>query len=126
MSYVDGFVLPVPRKNLAAYRKMALQAGKVWMKYGALDYKECVLEDTKEHDFCTTFPKAFKPKKGEAVLFSYIVYKSRKHRDQVNKKIMNDPKMKDMCDPNDMPFNVKRMAYGGFKPLVDMKKRKAA
>lgn len=118
MSYVDGFVLPVPTKNLDAYRKMARKAARIWMEHGALEYKECVAEDAKKQKFCLNFPTAFGTAKGETVVFAYIVYKSRKHRDRVNKKVMADPRMQDM--PPDMPFDCRRMAYGGFKTIVDV------
>jgi alkaline phosphatase len=121
--YVDGFVLVVPKKNLAAYRRMAQAAGKVWHKYGALDYKECVGDDLKPHMggmLAMTFPRMTKLKKGEIVVFSYIVYKSRAHRDQVNAKVMKDPFMNDPKQKDKpMPFDMKRMAYAGFKVLVD-------
>ncbi len=118
--YVDGFVLTVPKKNLSAYRKMAQVAGKVWRKHGALDYKECIGDDLRPNGVTFTFPKMAKAKPGELVVFSYIVFKSRAHRDQVNAKVMkglfmNDPKNKNMP----MPFDMKRMAYGGFTVLVD-------
>jgi len=119
MSYVDGFVLPVPKKNLATYRRMAQMAGKVWREHGALDYKECVGDDLKVKGL-VSFPKMVKAKSGETVFFSYIVYKSKAHRNQVNAKVMKDPRLAKMCDPNKMPFDVKRMAYGGFKVLVDV------
>ena len=121
MSYVDGYVLPVPKKNLQAYRRMAQMAGKVWRKHGALDYKECVGEDLKKTKWSVPFSKVMKLKPGETVVFSYITFRSRAHRDQVNAKvmkdlIMNDPKYKD----KPMPFDMKRMVYGGFKVLVDL------
>jgi len=119
--YVDGFVLTVPKSKLNEYRKMAKMAEKVWLKYGALDYKECVIDDPKPQWVTFTFEKMSKAKPDELVIFSYIVYKSRAHRDQVNKKVMADPLM-DMNDPKHkdkpMPFDMKRMAYGGFKVLV--------
>src|SRR5213594_1309705 len=118
MRYVDGFVLPVPKKKLPAYRRMAQKAGKVWREYGALDYKECAGDDL-EVKMGVPFPRTVKLKAGETVVFSYIVYKSRAHRDRVNAKVMKDPRIRDMCDPKDMPFDVKRMAYGGFQVLVD-------
>jgi len=118
MSYVDGFLLPVPKKNLSSYRRMAQKAGKIWRKYGALDYKECVGDDLKVK-MGVPFPRQIKVKPGETVVFSYIVYKSRAHRDRVNAKLMKDPRIQEMCDPKDTPFDVKRMAYGGFKVLVD-------
>jgi len=120
MAYVDGFVLPVPRKNLKAYKKMAEWGKRVWMKAGALDYKECVGDDLKVK-FGQSFTKLAKLKKGETVFFSYIVYKSRAHRDRVNAKVMKEMMASGM--PTDMPFDVKRMAYGGFKALVEARKR---
>lgn len=118
MSYVDGFVLAVPKKNLAAYSRLARAAGKVWREHGALDYKECVGEDLKVK-FGLPFPRVMKLKPGETVFFSYIVFKSRRHRDRVNAKVMKDPRLAAMMDGKKMPFDVKRMAYGGFKVLVD-------
>ncbi len=122
MTYVDGFVVPVVTKKLDSYRKLARRASKIWIEHGALDYKECALEDNKDYKFCAQFPKAFKSKKGETVVFAYIVYKSRKHRDQVNKKVMADPRLK--CDPDNMPFDCRRMAYGGFETIVEAQKTK--
>lgn len=118
MKYVDGFVLVVPKKNLAAYKKMATEAGKIWKKYGALDYKECVGEDLTPKDVAVPFPKAMKAKEGETIIFSYIVYKSRKHRDAVNAKVMKDPMM-DKYKDQPMPFDMKRFSYGGFEVIVD-------
>jgi uncharacterized protein YbaA (DUF1428 family) len=118
MSYVDGFVLPVPIKNLAAYRRIARQAGKVWREHGALEYIECVADDVKPGKV-TSFPRSVKLKPGETVLFSWIIYKSRAHRDRVNKKVMSDPRITTMS-PKVMPFDAKRMFWGGFKVLVDM------
>ena len=118
MKYVDGFVLVVPTKNLAAYRKMARTGGKVWRKYGALEYVEAVGDDL-EKTFGVSFNKLVKAKRGETVIFSWIVYKSRAHRDQVNKKVMSDPQIKKAMENTPMPFDVKRMAYGGFKFLVE-------
>jgi len=118
MGYVDGFVLPVPKKNLQAYRRMSQKAGKVWRKYGALDYKECAGDDL-TIKMGMPFPRLVKPKPGETVVFAFILFKSRAHRDRVNAKVMkemmNDPKLKNMP----MPFDMKRMAYGGFKVFVD-------
>ena len=114
MSYVDGFLLPVPKKNLAAYKKMATVGKKMWLKAGALDYKECVGDDLAP-PWALPFPKLMKLKKGEVPVFSFIVYKNRKHRDAVNKKVMAS--MGDMS--KDMPFDMKRMAYGGFTVLVE-------
>jgi uncharacterized protein YbaA (DUF1428 family) len=118
MKYIDGFVLPVPKKKINAYRRLAQKASKIWREYGALDYKECVGDDLKVK-MGLPFSRLAKLKPGETAVFAYIVYKSRAHRDAVNAKIMKDPRIKDMCDPKDMPFDVKRMAYGGFKVLVD-------
>ena len=116
--YVDGYVLPVPRKNVAAYRRMAQKAGKVWRDHGALEYIECVADDVKAGKH-TSFPQSVKLKKGETVIFAYIVYKSRAQRDSVNKKVMKDPRLASMMDPKKMPFDAKRMFWGGFKILVD-------
>jgi uncharacterized protein YbaA (DUF1428 family) len=117
MEYVDGFVLPVPRKNIAAYKKIAKLAGKVWRDHGALDYRECVAEDVKVGKW-TSFPRSVKLKKGETVVFSWITYKSRAHRDRVLKKVMKDARLADMMDPKAMPFDMKRMIYGGFDTIV--------
>jgi uncharacterized protein YbaA (DUF1428 family) len=118
MSYVDGYVLPVPKKNVAAYRRMARKAGKVWRDHGAIEYIECVADDVKPGKH-TSFPQSVKLKSGETVVFAYIVYKSRAHRDRVNAKVMKDPRLKNMMDPKAMPFDGKRMFWGGFKVLVD-------
>jgi len=117
MKYIDGFVLAIPKKKVAAYRKMAARAGKLWMKYGALEYIEAVADDLNPKGVVLKFPKMVKAKPSETVCFSYIVYRSRKHRDAVNKKVMKDPAMKE--EPKDMPFDMKRMAYGGFKAIVE-------
>ena len=114
--YVDGFVLPVPKKNLAAYRRIAKKAGKVWREHGALEYVETVGDDLKPK---WGFPKLAKPRPGETIVFSWIVYKSRAHRDQVNAKVMKDPRIQPMMDPKAMPFDMKRMAYGGFEVIVE-------
>lgn len=119
MRYVDGFVLPVPEKNLRDYRTMAQKAGKIWKEHGALEYLEAVGDDL-EVKFGLPFTKLAKPKPGETVIFSFIVYKSRAHRDQVNAKVMSDPRLNKMMEKGPMPFDVKRMAYGGFKGLVDL------
>ena len=118
MRYVDGFVLPVPKKNLTAYRRMAQKAGRVWREHGALDYKEFVGDDLKVKGL-VSFPRLAKPKPGETVVFAYIVYKSKAHRNQVNAKVMKDPRLAKMMDPKKMPCDIKRMAYGGFRVLVD-------
>jgi uncharacterized protein YbaA (DUF1428 family) len=116
--YVDGFVLPVPKKNLAAYRRMAAKAGKIWREHGALDYRECVGDDL-DVKMAMPFPRGIRIKPGETVVFSWILYKSRAHRDRVNAKVMKDPRVSGMCDMKDMPFDAKRMLYGGFKTLVE-------
>jgi uncharacterized protein YbaA (DUF1428 family) len=118
-NYVDGFVLPVPRKNIAAYTRMATKASKIWKEHGALDYKECVGEDL-DAKFCLPFTKGIKSKAGETIVFAYIVYKSRAHRDKVNAAVMKDPRINEMCDPKNMPFDCKRMLYGGFKAIVEI------
>ncbi len=117
MAYVDGFVVPVPKSQLAAYRTMARKAGKVWREHGALDYHECVADDVTVGKR-TSFPRSVKLKPDEVVVFSYIVYKSRRERDRINKAVMADPRLKSMMDPKKMPFDGKRMFWGGFKSLV--------
>lgn len=119
MRYVDGFVLPVPEKNIKLYRNIAKKAGKIWKEHGALEYIEAVGDDL-ENKWGVSFTKAVKLKEGEIPFFSFIVYKSRADRDKVNAKVMNDPRMKKMMDGGPMPFEVKRMVYGGFKVLVDI------
>jgi uncharacterized protein YbaA (DUF1428 family) len=116
--YVDGFVLPVPKKNMNAYRRMAQKASKIWRELGALEYRECAGEDLNVK-VGTSFPKGIKSKPGETVVFAYITYKSRAHRDEVNARIMKDPRIAGMCDPKHMPFDVKRMLYGGFETIVE-------
>jgi len=118
MRYVDGFVLPVPKKNLAAYFHMARKASKVWRDHGALEFRECVGDDFNAK-MGMPFPRMLKLKAGETAVFSWIVFKSRTHRDRVNAKVMKDPRIAEMCDPKSMPFDAKRMVYGGFKVLVD-------
>ncbi|MBA2413133.1 MAG: DUF1428 domain-containing protein [Burkholderiaceae bacterium] len=118
MNYVDGFVVPVPKKNLAAYRRLSQKAGKVWREYGALEYKECVGDDVKPGKL-TSFPQSVKLKPGETVIFAWIIYKSRAHRDKVNAKVMKDPRLADMMDPKSLPFDAKRMFFGGFKTFVE-------
>jgi uncharacterized protein YbaA (DUF1428 family) len=117
MAYVDGFIVPVPKKKLAAYRNVARKTGKIWREHGALDFKECVADDVKKGKW-TSFPRSVKLKPNETVVFSYIVYKSRAHRDKVNAKVMKDKRFTGM-DTKDMPFDAKRMIYGGFKVLVE-------
>ena len=119
--YIDGFVLPVPKKNLAAYKRMSQKAGKVWKEYGALEYIESVGDDLKvKMGMGLSFTKVAKPKPGEVVVFSWILYKSRADRDRINKKVMSDPRLASMMDPKSMPVDMKRMAYGGFRIIVDM------
>ncbi len=117
-NYVDGFILPIPKKNAEAYRKIARKAGKIWREHGALEYRECIADDVKPGKY-TSFPQSVKLKPNEVVWFSYIVYKSRKHRDAVNKKVMADPRIANMGPPEMMPFDGKRMIYGGFKVVVE-------
>lgn len=122
MSYVDGYVLPVPRKKLASYRRMASEAGKVWRKHGALQYVETAADDVKAGKW-TSFPQSVKLKKGEVVVFSFVVYRNRAQRNRVNKKVMkifmSDPKWKKYMDPKNLPFDGKRMFWGGFRAIVE-------
>ena len=118
MRYVDGFVLPVPKKNIAAFRRMAHKAGKVWREYGALEYFEYVADDVKPGKW-TSFPQSVKLKPSETVVIAYIVYKSRAQRDRVMAKVMKDPRLANMMDPKKMPFDAKRMFWGGFKGLIE-------
>jgi uncharacterized protein YbaA (DUF1428 family) len=117
MSYVDGFIVPVPKNKLAAYKKIATRAAKVWKDHGALEVLEAVADDVKKGKW-TSFPRAVKLKGSETVVFSYIVYKSRKDRDRVMAKVMKDKRLADMMTPGAMPFDGKRMIFGGFKPIV--------
>ena len=117
MAYVDGFIVAVPRKNIAAYRKMSTKCGKIWREYGALDYREWVADDVKVGKL-TSFPRAVKLKPSETVVFSWITYKSRAQRDKINAKVMTDPRLKGMMDMTSAPFDGKRMIYGGFESLV--------
>lgn len=119
MAYVDGFVLPVPQDKLPAYREMAALAGKVWKEHGALEYRECVADDVKPGEH-TSFPQAVKLEPGETVVFAYIVYESRAKRDEVNEKVMKDPRLAPMMDPNSLPFDGKRMFWGGFESFVEL------
>jgi len=116
--YADGFVIPVPEDKIEAYRRMAAKAGKIWREHGALDYKECVSDDL-DVKMGLPFPKGIRAKPGELIVFSWITYKSRAHRDKVNAKVMKDERIASMCDPKDMPFDGKRMLYGGFKVMVN-------
>ena len=115
--YIDGFLLPVPRKKIEAYRRISAKAGKVWREHGALEYRECVADDIAAHG--GGFRRGAKVKAGETIVFSWIVYKSRAHRDKVNAKVMNDPRLAEMMNMKDHPFDVRRMAMGGFRILVD-------
>ena len=121
MAYVDGFVLPVPKKKLAAYRAIARKAGKVWREHGALEYVECVADDVKRGKL-TSFPQSVKLKPGEVVFFSYIVYRTKADRNRINKKVMADPRLQSMMDPKKMPFDAKRMFWGGFKVVISLAK----
>jgi uncharacterized protein YbaA (DUF1428 family) len=119
MGYVDGYVLPVPKRNLGAYRRMAAKAGRIWREHGAVEYRECVGDDLAVKGLMP-FPRQMRLKPGETVVFSWIVFKSRSHRDRVNAKVMKDPRLAGSMDPKAMPFDVKRMVYGGFRLLVDL------
>jgi uncharacterized protein YbaA (DUF1428 family) len=119
MAYVDGFVIPVPEKNLKDYQKISQKAGKVWREHGALQYIEAAGDDL-NNEFGASFPKTIRVKPGETVVFSFILYKSRAHRDKVNAKVMADPRLKKMMEQSSMPFEMKRMVYGGFKVIVDV------
>ena len=123
--YVDGFVIPVPKRNVQAYRRVAQKAGKIWIEHGALEYRECVGDDMKAEGVAV-FPRAARAKPSETVFFSWIVYKSRAHRDRVNAKVMKDPRIATMMDSKAMPFDGKRMVYGGFKVLVDLRSARSS
>ena len=119
MPYVDGFVLPVPKANVEAYREMARRAGKIWREHGALQYRECLADDVKPGEH-TSFPQAVKLEPDETVVFAWIVYESRARRDEINEKVMADPRLADMMDPKKLPFDGKRMFWGGFEVFVDL------
>jgi len=119
MRYVDGYVVPVPKEKLPAYRRMAQKAGKIWKEHGALEFRECVAEDVKVGKR-TSFPRSVKLKPDETVIFSWIVFKSRADRDRINAKVMQDPRLAKMMDTKDVPFDGKRMIYGGFETVVDL------
>jgi uncharacterized protein YbaA (DUF1428 family) len=119
MQYVDGFVLPVPKQNVEAYRRMSRKAGKIWMEHGALAYRECVAEDVKPGK-TTSFPQSVKLEPDETVVFAWIAFRSRAHRDKVNAKVMSDPRLADMMDSKAMPFDGRRMIYGGFDTIVQL------
>ena len=117
--YVDGFIVPVSKKSVDAYRRMARKAGKIWREHGALDFHECIADDVKKGKL-TSFPRSVKLKPSETVMFSWITYKSRKDRDRINAKVMNDKRLAKMMDIKSMPFDAKRMIFGGFKSIVDL------
>lgn len=119
MAYVDGFIVPLPKDKIDAYREMATRSGKIWLEHGALSYRECIADDVKPGKL-TSFPQSVMLEENETVVFSWITYESRAHRDQVNEKVMADPRLKDMMDPAKLPFDGKRMIYGGFSDLVDL------
>ena len=120
MRYIDGFVIPIPKRKVAAYRRIAQKAARIWMDHGALEYVEALGDDLAPKEVVTTFPKLARVKPGETVVFSYIVYKSRTHRDRVNAKVMKDPRMLRMIEGAEvMPFDMKRMMCGGFKAIVE-------
>jgi len=119
MPYIDGFIVPVPKSNLDAYRDMATKCGEIWREHGALKTRECIAEDVKPGKL-TSFPQSVDLQDGETVMFSWIEFESRAHRDEVNDKVMNDPRMKSMMEPESMPFDGKRMIYGGFDVMVDI------
>jgi len=119
MSYVEGFVIPLPKNKVAAYRRIAAKAGKIWMEYGALQVVESIADDVKPGKL-TSFPQSVKLKKNETVVFSFIVYKSRKDRDRINALVMKDPRLAKMMNPKSMPFDGKRMFWGGFKSIVEL------
>jgi uncharacterized protein YbaA (DUF1428 family) len=119
MAYVDGFVVPLPNMNVEAYRAIASKCGAIWREHGALEYRECIADDVKPGKL-TSFPQSVKLEPEETVIFAWIVYESRAHRDEVNDKVMTDPRMADMMEPASMPFDGKRLIYGGFEVLVDL------
>jgi uncharacterized protein YbaA (DUF1428 family) len=119
MSYIDGYVIPLPAKNAAVYRRIANKMGKIWIEYGALQLVESLADDVKPGKL-TSFPQSVKLKKGEKVVFSFVVFKSRKDRDRINAKVMNDPRIAKIMDPKKIPFDGKRMFFGGFKAIVEL------
>lgn len=120
MGYVDGYVLPIPKKKLKVYQRIAAKTGKIWKEHGALEYKECVGDDLNIKGM-VPFTKIGKAKSNETIVFAYVEFKSRKHRDAVNAKVMQDPRVHNLCDPKNLPFDMKRMVYGGFNVFVDPK-----
>lgn len=119
MAYVDGYVVPLPTKNVEAYRAMSIKCGTIWREHGALQFRECIADDVKPGKL-TSFPQSVNLEPEETVIFAWIVYESRAHRDEVNDKVMKDPRMADMMNPDSMPFDGKRLIYGGFEVLVDL------
>lgn len=119
MAYVDGFILPLPTSNIEKYREVATRCGEIWREHGALQFRECIADDVKPGKL-TSFPQAVNLAEGETVIFSWIVYESRAQRDEVNDKVMKDPRMAELMKPEAMPFDGKRMVYGGFDVLVDL------
>ena len=119
MAYVDGFVLPLPTANIERYREVATRCGEIWREHGALEFRECIADDVKPGKL-TSFPQSVDLQEGETVIFSWIVYESRAKRDEVNDKVMKDPRMAELMKPEAMPFDGKRMVYGGFDVLVDL------
>lgn len=119
MAYVDGFVVPLPKKNIETYREISSKFGAIWREHGALQFRECIADDVKPGKL-TSFPQSVNLEPDETVVFSWIVYESRAHRDEVNDRVMQDPRMADMMKPENMPFDGKRMIYGGFEVLIDL------
>ena len=117
--YVDGFLLPIPKKNVEAYRRISRKAGRIWREYGALEYRECLGDDLAT-TMGASFTRSSRARRGETVVFSWIVFRSRADRDRVNARVMKDPRLAPMMDPKKMPFDVKKMAYGGFRVIVDL------
>jgi len=120
MSYVDGYIIPLPESNIDAYKELAEKMGVIWMEHGALAYKECIADDIDSEMSNGAFRKAANSSEGETVIFAFVVYKSREHRDEVNQKVFQDPRMKESCDENNMPFEINRMIMGGFDVMVDL------
>ena len=119
MNYVDGYIVPLPKKNIDAYRELAKKSGAIWREHGALEFRECIADDVKPGKL-TSFPQSVNLESDETVVFSWITYESRAHRDEVNEKVMKDPRMADMMKPESMPFDGKRMIYGGFEEFIDL------
>ncbi len=120
MSYVDGYVIPLPESNIYAYKEMAEKMGTIWMEHGALAYKECIADDIDSDMSNGTFRKAANSSDGETIIFAFVIYKSREHRDEVNQKVFQDPRVKESCDENNMPFEINRMIMGEFSVMVDL------